>query len=155
MKIAIITDTHCGIRNSSEIFLENAARFYSNIFFPHCVKNNIKHILHLGDFYENRKFVNFKALNHNRKNFLNPLRENGMTMDIIPGNHDTYYKNTNELNSLKIISNKENEICISYEKNKINIGEIINLLKKANVQIYDITTDDGDLEDVFLLLTKN
>ena len=61
----------------------------------------------------------------------------------------------NALDSLKIISNKENEICISYEKSKANIEEIINLIKKTNVQIYDISTDDGDLEDVFLLLTKN
>ena len=61
----------------------------------------------------------------------------------------------NVLDSLKIISNEENEICVSYEKSKINIEEIINLIKKANVQIYDISTDDGDLEDVFLLLTKN
>ena len=61
----------------------------------------------------------------------------------------------NELDSLKIISNKENEICISYEKSKVNIEEVINLIKKTNVQIYDISTDDGDLEDVFLLLTKN
>ena len=44
---------------------------------------------------------------------------------------------------------------MSYEKSKINIEEIINLIKKENVQIYDISTDDGDLEDVFLLLTKN
>ena len=33
--------------------------------------------------------------------------------------------------------------------------KVINLVKKKNVQIYDISTDDGDLEDVFLLLTKN
>ena len=61
----------------------------------------------------------------------------------------------NALDSLKIISNKENEICISYEKSKVNIEEVISLIKKTNVQIYDISTDDGDLEDVFLLLTKN
>ena len=61
----------------------------------------------------------------------------------------------NVLDSLKVISNKENEICVSYEKSKINIEEIINFIKKENVQIDDISTDDGDLEDVFLLLTKN
>ena len=59
------------------------------------------------------------------------------------------------LKSLKIIYNKENEICISYEKSKINIEEIINFVKKENVQINDISTDDGDLEDIFLRLTKN
>ena len=61
----------------------------------------------------------------------------------------------NALDSLKIISNKENEICISYEKSKIHIEEIITLIKKNNIKIIDISTDDGDLEDVFLRLIKN
>jgi len=60
-----------------------------------------------------------------------------------------------DLESLKIISNLENEICVSYEKSKINIEKLINLIKKNNVQIIDISTDDGDLEDVFLRLIKN
>jgi ABC-2 type transport system ATP-binding protein len=60
-----------------------------------------------------------------------------------------------DLESLKIISRLENEICVSYEKSKINIEELMNLVKKNNVQIKDISTDDGDLEDVFLRLIKN
>ena len=71
------------------------------MFFPYCEKHGIKQILHLGDFYDHRKFINFKALNHNRKTFLEPMRNLGMTMDVIPGNHDVVYKNTNELCSLK------------------------------------------------------
>ena len=59
------------------------------------------------------------------------------------------------LESLKVISSQENEICISYEKSKLNIEELINLIKEDNVKIKDISTDDGDLEDVFLRLTKN
>ena len=47
------------------------------------------------------------------------------------------------------------EICVSYEKSKINMEELINLIKKNNVKIIDISTDDGDLEDVFLRLIKN
>ena len=101
MKIAILNDTHCGIRNSSDIFMEYQERFYAEIFFPYLLKNNITQILHLGDYYDNRKTINFKALHHNRKIFLEKLREYGITMDIIPGNHDTYFKNTNELNALK------------------------------------------------------
>ena len=50
MKIAVINDTHCGIRNSSEVFLDNSAKFWDEIFFPYCKKNNITQILHLGDF---------------------------------------------------------------------------------------------------------
>ena len=101
MKVAILNDTHCGTRNSSDIFLNYADRFYTEIFFPYLKEHNITNILHLGDFYEHRKFVNFKALNANRKHFLEPMRDAGITMDIIPGNHDVYFKNTNELCSLK------------------------------------------------------
>ena len=61
----------------------------------------------------------------------------------------------NDLISLKIISNLENEISLSYEKSKIDIEELINLIKKNNVKITDISTDDGDLEDVFIRLIKN
>ena len=57
--------------------------------------------------------------------------------------------------SLKIISNLENEISVSYEKSKLNIDELINLINKKGIQIKDLSTDDGDLEDVFLRLIKN
>ena len=60
-----------------------------------------------------------------------------------------------DLESLNIISNLENETCISYEKSKINIEDVINFIKKKDVQIRDISTDDGDLEDVFLRLIKS
>lgn len=101
MKIAILNDTHCGIRNSSDIFIDYQERFYNEVFFPYLNDNGITKIVHLGDYYEHRRFINFKALNSNRKVFLERLRADGITMDIIPGNHDTYYKNTNELNSIK------------------------------------------------------
>ena len=125
MKVAILNDTHCGIRNSSEVFLDNAEDFYSNIFFPECEKRGVKQILHLGDYYDHRKFVNFKALNQNRRVFLDQLRKNNMTMDIIPGNHDTYYKNTNELNALKeCLGHYMNEIHIVMEPTVMQYGSL-------------------------------
>ena len=125
MKIAILNDTHCGIRNSSEIFLDNAEDFYTNIFFPECDKRNVKQILHLGDYYDHRKFVNFKALNQNRRVFLDQVRKRNMMMDIIPGNHDTYYKNTNELNSLKeCLGHYMNEVHIIMEPTVMKYGSL-------------------------------
>ena len=116
MKVAILNDTHCGVRNSSNLFLDNAEKFFTDVFFPYLLANNISHIVHLGDFYDNRKFVNFNALSRCRNYFLKPLRENKMTMDIICGNHDTYYKNTNELNSLKeLLGHYMNEVHIVHE----------------------------------------
>ena len=58
-------------------------------------------ILHLGDYYENRTSINFKALNHNREIFLTCYVMRVFHMDIIPKNHDVYYKDTNKLNALK------------------------------------------------------
>jgi DNA repair exonuclease SbcCD nuclease subunit len=123
MKIAILNDTHCGIRNSSDIFIEYQRKFYSEVFFPYLKENNIKNIIHLGDYYDHRKWVNFKALNENRKMFLDPLKESGITMDIIPGNHDVYYRSTNELCSLK-------ELLGYYTSN-------INIIMKPRVLDYD------------------
>ena len=60
-----------------------------------------------------------------------------------------------DLPSLKLISKLETEICVSYEKSKINMEDLINLIKKNNAKIVDLSTDDGDLEDVFLRLIKN
>ena len=113
MKIAILNDTHCGIRNSSDIFIDYQERFYTEVFFPYLLENGITKIVHLGDYYEHRRFINFKALNSNRRVFLDKLREYGITMDIVPGNHDTYYKNTNELNSIKeLMGHYMNEVNI-------------------------------------------
>ena len=63
---------------------------------------------------------------------------------------------TNEsFESLKVIESDNEKLVISYEKSKINIDIIISKLKADNVEIVDILTDDGDLEDVFLRLIKN
>ena len=123
MKLAILNDTHAGCRNSSDIFMGYQERFYSEVFFPYLLENNITQILHLGDYYDNRKTINFKALAHNRKIFLEKLREYGITMDIIPGNHDVYYKNTNELNALKELQGHYmNEVNLIMEPTTMEYG---------------------------------
>ena len=125
MKIAVLNDTHTGIRNSSQIFLDNAEDFYKNVFFPECEKQNVTQILHLGDYYDNRKVINIKALHHNRKCFLNEMRKRSMTMDIIPGNHDTYFKNTNDMNSLKeLLGHFMNEVNIIMEPTVMEYGSL-------------------------------
>ena len=63
--------------------------------------------------------------------------------------------NNNSLKSINILSNEINELVVSYEKNSLNINEIIRFINEQNVDLLDISTDDGDLEDVFIRLTKN
>jgi len=49
----------------------------------------------------------------------------------------------------------KNSILITYEKNSLDFGEIVNYLNQNNIKIEDISTEDGDLEDVFVQLTKH
>ena len=46
-------------------------------------------------------------------------------------------------------------ISVTYEKNTHKFEEILEFLKKNNLKIIDIVTEDGDLEDVFIKLTNN
>jgi DNA repair exonuclease SbcCD nuclease subunit len=124
MLVAILNDTHCGVRNSSEIMMNYQEQFYRDIFFPYLKEHNIKKILHLGDYYENRTSINFKALNHNRSIFLDVLRDMRIHMDIIPGNHDVYYKNTNRLNALKeLLGHYMNEVRIIEKPTVVRYGD--------------------------------
>ena len=63
--------------------------------------------------------------------------------------------NPNDLNGIKFSYKSNNEITALYEKKKHKIDEIINQIKNAGMEIYDISTDEGNLEDVFIDLTKS
>ena len=62
--------------------------------------------------------------------------------------------NLENLNGIKLSYKSANEITVSYERKKHKIDEIINKVKNAGMEIHDISTDEGNLEDVFLDLTK-
>jgi len=59
------------------------------------------------------------------------------------------------LKSLSILKSESNELVVSYDKNKLTMNEIIEFLTSKSINILDISTDDGDLEDVFISLTNN
>ena len=61
----------------------------------------------------------------------------------------------NSLSSINVITNESNQLVVSYEKSKLNISDLIQYINKQNIKINDISTDDGNLEDVFIRLTKN
>ena len=63
--------------------------------------------------------------------------------------------NPEDLNGIKFSYNLNNEIIATYERKKHKIDEIISKIKNAGMEIYDISTDEGNLEDVFIDLTKN
>ena len=63
--------------------------------------------------------------------------------------------NPKDLNGIKFSYSSNNEITALYERKKHKIDQIINKVKSAGMEIYDISTDEGNLEDVFIDLTKN
>lgn len=97
MKIALICDSHFGARGDNRELLNSMVEFYQNVFFPSIKEHGCEHIIHLGDLVDRRKYINFNTLNLLRTEFLDKIT---IPMDIICGNHDTYFKNTNQLNAL-------------------------------------------------------
>ena len=101
MKICIITDTHFGARNDNLNFNDYFYKFYDDIFFPTLKERGITTCVHMGDVVDRRKFISYRIASDFRKRFINKFQELGIDLHIIIGNHDTYYKNTNEVNSME------------------------------------------------------
>ena len=85
------------------------------------------------------------------KNLLNRIKTKKITFKV----NKPIDLSKKKINGLSFSSNLSNEIIISYEKNKHKIENIINIIKSEGVEIIDISTEDGNLEDVFIQLTKN
>jgi len=103
MKIALVTDTHFGARSDSQQFDTYFKKFYDEIFFPELDKREITQIIHLGDCFDRRKYINFNSLSNCKKYFFEQVESRGIDMDMIIGNHDTFYKNTNDVNSPSLL----------------------------------------------------
>lgn len=97
--VAMITDTHAGVRNDNPAFQLYQKKCYE-WFFDYIDKHDIKNVIHLGDIYDKRKNVNFMSARRLREDFLEPIENRGIYTCIIQGNHDSYYKDTHEVNAL-------------------------------------------------------
>jgi len=115
MKLALINDTHAGARGDSLLFNEFFFKFWEGTFFPYLKENNITHVVHLGDVVDRRKFINYVILNQWRKRFFAVLQKENITMDVLVGNHDVTYKNTNEINAMNELFDHYNNINVFTE----------------------------------------
>ena len=114
MKIALLNDTHFGCRNDNPAFIEFQNKFYNEQFFPYLQQHNIKCLVHLGDVVDRRKFINHNTAHNFKKVFWDRLDDMGIETHIIIGNHDTYYKNTNEVNALQNLNITDNSIVYTH-----------------------------------------
>jgi DNA repair exonuclease SbcCD nuclease subunit len=124
VKVAIITDQHFGARNDSIAFLDFYEKFYDNTFFPALDSSSISTVLVLGDTFDRRKYVNFYALDRAKKMFFDKLAERNITVHMLAGNHDTYFKNTNEVNSPDLLLKEYSNIHVIDDPTTIEVDGI-------------------------------
>ena len=151
MKVALVTDLHFGARNDNLKVAAHQKKFYDEVFFPYLKEHNIKEIIDLGDTFARRKYISFTSLKAAKAMFFDPLKENNIKTHMIVGNHDTVYKNTNELNSIYLLLQEYDNI-IEYENPTeiqidgldilllpwINLGnqqETFDLMKRTKAQV--------------------
>jgi len=115
MKIAIITDTHWGVKKGSKHFHDYFELFYKNVFFPTIEERGIKTVIHMGDAFDNRKGIDFWGLDWTRRVVLEPLRKYEVYMLV--GNHDIFFRNSTIINAIDLLLQEyDNVIPISEPK---------------------------------------
>jgi DNA repair exonuclease SbcCD nuclease subunit len=123
MRVAIITDQHFGSRNDSTVFLDYYEKFYRDTFFPKLKEEGITTVLILGDTFDRRKYINFYSLKRTKEMFFDVLRDEGIQVHMLAGNHDTYFKNTNDVNSIDLLLQEYNNIHVIDSPETIEIGD--------------------------------
>ena len=113
MKIAIITDTHYGARKGSKHLHNYFEKFYDDVFFPALEEHGVDTVIHMGDAFDSRKSIDYQSLQWAKRVVFDRLKK--YKVHMIVGNHDTYYKDTNDVNSPDLLLTDYDNISV-YEK---------------------------------------
>ena len=128
-KVCLVTDTHYGARGDNVAFDLYFKQFYDNVFFPTIKERKITRIIHLGDCFDRRKYINFNSLQSCKEYFFNKVNELKISIDMLVGNHDTFYKNTNDVNSPDLLLKEYKNITTHSSPTTIDIeGRLILML---------------------------
>jgi len=128
MKVAIITDQHFGCRKNSKLFHDYFLKFYEDVFFPVLYSEGIDTVIDMGDTFDSRKGIDFGALTWAKNNYYDRLKEMGITVHTIVGNHTAYYKNTNDINAVDLLLREYDNVKIYSETTPIDVGGLSVLL---------------------------
>ena len=124
MRVALLGDTHFGARGDSPIFHQFFKSFYDDVFFPYLNEHGVDYVVQLGDVFDRRKYINFQTLKNAKEYFFEPLNKGEMKSWLLVGNHDTYYKNTNNVNSLDLILGQYQNINTIHHPYETSFGGV-------------------------------
>jgi len=128
MKVAIITDQHFGARKNSKLFHDYFLKFYNDVFFPYLEEYGITTVVDMGDTFDSRKGVDFSALAWAKNNYYDRLKDMGILVHTIVGNHTAYYKNTNDVNSVDLLLREYDNVPVYSEPTEISLDKLKVLL---------------------------
>ena len=126
MKVAIITDTHYGARKGSKLFQDYFELFYKNVFFPTLEQYGITTVIHMGDAFDSRKSIDYQSFEWAKRVVFEPLSK--YDVHLITGNHDCYYKNTNNVNSPNLLLKSYPNVKTYSSPTEIKVGDLNVLL---------------------------
>ena len=136
MRVAIITDTHYGARKGSKHLHDYFELFYKNIFFPSLEEHKIDTVVHMGDIFDSRKSIDLQSLEWSKRVVFDPLKK--YKVYAITGNHDCYYKNTNDVNSPELLLKDYSNIKLYSKVSEIKLGKLkVLMLPWINSENYD------------------
>ena len=121
MKLAIITDQHFGARKNSKLFHDYFLKFYDDVFFPTLEKEKITTVIDMGDTFDSRKGIDFSALTWAKDHYFDRLRDMGIEVHTIVGNHTAYYKNTNDINAIDLLLREYDNVKVYSETTSIEV----------------------------------
>ena len=122
MKVAIITDTHYGARKGSKYLHDYFELFYKNVFFPALEEHGIDTVIHMGDVFDSRKSIDYQSFEWAKRVVFEPLKK--YNVHAIVGNHDCYYKNTNDTNSPQHLLQSYPNVKTYQEITEVKIGNL-------------------------------
>ena len=121
MKVAIITDQHFGFKKGSKLFHEYFQKFYEEVFFPTLQERGITTVIDMGDTFDSRKGIDLYSLDWAQRNYFDRIRDLGITLHSVVGNHTAFYKNTNEVNTIDLLLREYDNVNTLTECSDIDI----------------------------------
>lgn len=143
-KIAILGDTHIGARNDDLNVYQNMKEFFRDTFFPTLSGRGIQHVIHMGDVFDRRKFLNTEIFHKARTDIFEPL--NRYNVHVVLGNHDCVKTSTNFPNTSVFLEDYTNIVYVERPQhididgfqplivpwiNKENHDETMEVIKKS------------------------